>query len=150
MGAAWRVSGILSDWLGFNVGASLQDTPWLLLYGNLFFNLCVVVRAGVDALSQVSASRVAAARSLGATPWRAFWRVEWPAVLPWLASALCLVFLYCIAGFGCLPKQIDDLIFGHQPGLLRSGTTSTLPAPAQNNPHSTIIARRLSKKSVRL
>ena len=94
------VSEVLSGWLGFNLGVYLQDTPWLLLYGNLFFNLCVVVRAGVDALAQVSASRVAAARTLGATPWRAFWRVEWPAVLPWLASALCLVFLYCFAGFG--------------------------------------------------
>ena len=81
-------------------GPDLQGTPWLLLYGNLFFNLCVVVRAGVDALGQVSASRVAAARTLGATPWRAFWRVEWPAIAPWLASALCLVFLYCFAGFG--------------------------------------------------
>jgi thiamine transport system permease protein len=81
-------------------GPDLQGTPWLLLYGNLFFNLCVLVRAATDALSQVSAARMAAARSLGATPWRAFWRVEWPAVAPWLMSALCLVFLYCFAGFG--------------------------------------------------
>jgi thiamine transport system permease protein len=44
---------------------------------------------------QVSAARVAAARTLGATPWRAFWRVEWPAILPWLGiGQLCLVFLY--------------------------------------------------------
>ena len=88
--------GLLMGWFGLD----LQDTPWLLLYGNLFFNLCLVVRAGVDALGQVSAARVAAARTLGATPWRAFWRVEWPAILPWLASALCLVFLYCFSGFG--------------------------------------------------
>jgi thiamine transport system permease protein len=81
-------------------GPDLQGTPWLLLYGNLFFNLCVVVRAGTDALAQVSASRMAAARTLGATPWRAFWRIEWPAIAPWLMSALCLVFLYCFAGFG--------------------------------------------------
>ncbi len=81
-------------------GPDLQGTPWLLLYGNLFFNLCVVVRAGVDGLGQVSVARVSAARTLGATPWRAFWREEWPAVLPWLASALCLVFLYCFSGFG--------------------------------------------------
>lgn len=94
--ALWGPRGLISSWLGFH----LQDTPWLLLYGNLFFNLCVVVRAGVDALGQVSASRVAAARTLGATPWRAFWRVEWPTIAPWLASALCLVFLYCFAGFG--------------------------------------------------
>lgn len=88
--------GLLLQW----GGPDLQGTPWLLLYGNLFFNLCVVVRAGVDALSHVSAARMAAARSLGATPWRAFWRVEWPAMAPWLASALCLVFLYCFSGFG--------------------------------------------------
>ena len=81
-------------------GPDLQGTPWLLLYGNVFFNLCVVVRAGTEALGQVSASRLAAARTLGATPWRAFWRVEWPAIAPWLMSALCLVFLYCFAGFG--------------------------------------------------
>jgi thiamine transport system permease protein len=97
--ALWGPRG----WLGgplAQAGWSLEETPWLLLYGNLFFNLCLVVRAGVDALEQVSAPRVAAARTLGATPWRAFWRVEWPAIAPWLASALCLVFLYCFSGFG--------------------------------------------------
>jgi thiamine transport system permease protein len=97
--ALWGPGG----WLGAplaEAGFSLEETPWLLLYGNLFFNLCLVVRAGVDALEQVSAPRVAAARTLGATPWRAFWRIEWPAIAPWLASALCLVFLYCFSGFG--------------------------------------------------
>ncbi len=94
--ALWGPRGLLAGWLGWD----LQDTPWLLLYGNLFFNLCLLVRAGVDALGQVSAARVAAARTLGATPWRVFWRVEWPAILPWLTSALCLVFLYCFSGFG--------------------------------------------------
>lgn len=91
--ALWGPNGALG-------GGELDDNPWLLLYGNLFFNLCLVVRAGVDALSQVSRQRVDAARTLGATPWRAFWRVEWPAILPWLASSLCLVFLYCFSGFG--------------------------------------------------
>ena len=94
--ALWGPRGVISGALGIN----LQDTPWLLLYGNLFFNLCLVVRAGVDALAQVNARQVAAARSLGASPWRAFWRVEWPAIAPWLMSSLCLVFLYCFAGFG--------------------------------------------------
>lgn len=97
--ALWGPRGVLGEPLAA-AGVELTDTPWLLLYGNLFFNLCVVVRAGVDALEQISAPRVAAARTLGATPWRAFWRVEWPAIAPWLASALCLVFLYCFAGFG--------------------------------------------------
>ncbi len=94
--ALWGPHGVLSGALGIH----LQNTPWLLLYGNLFFNLCLVVRTGVDALEQVNAGQVAAARSLGATPWRAFWRIEWPAIAPWLMSGLCLVFLYCFAGFG--------------------------------------------------
>ena len=97
--ALWGPRGLLGAALA-EAGIELVDTPWLLLYGNLFFNLCLVVRAGVEALERVSAQRVAAARTLGATPWRAFWRVEWPAILPGLASALCLVFLYCFAGFG--------------------------------------------------
>lgn len=100
--------GVLSlwgprGWMGAplaQMGWSLADTPVLLLLGNVFFNLCLVVRAGVDGLARVSAPQLAAARTLGATPWRAFWRVEWPVVAPWLASALCLVFLYCFTGFG--------------------------------------------------
>jgi thiamine transport system permease protein len=100
--------GVLSlwgprGWLGeplAQAGVSVQDGPWLLLLGNLFFNLGLVVRAGSDGLAQVSAQQVALARTLGATPWRAFWRVEWPVVAPWLASAVCLVFLYCFTGFG--------------------------------------------------
>lgn len=97
--ALWGPRGWLGEPL-LRAGIDLSETPWLLLYGNLFFNLCLVVRAGVEALEQVSAQQVAAARSLGASPWRVFWRVEWPAIVPWLASALCLVFLYCFAGFG--------------------------------------------------
>ena len=77
-----------------------QDTPWLLLYGNLFYNLPLVVRATVDGFAAVPASQLAAARSLGVGAWRTFLRVEWPQARPWLASALCLVFLYCFSGFG--------------------------------------------------
>jgi thiamine transport system permease protein len=97
--------GVLEVWgprgvFGAGLGINLQGTPWLLLYGNLFFNLCLVVRAGVDALDKVNGRQVAVARSLGASPWRTFWRVEWPVIAPWLMSSLCLVFLYCFSGFG--------------------------------------------------
>lgn len=92
----WGPHGLAAQWLGVDG----QGTPWLLLYGNVFFNLCLVVRAGVDGLMHVNSAQLAAARTLGASPWRAFWRIEWPAAQPWLASALCLVFLYCFSGFG--------------------------------------------------
>ncbi len=77
-----------------------QDTPYLLLYGNLFFNLPVLVRSAYQGLRSVPESRLAVAQTLGAGVWRRFWQVEWPVVLPWLAGGLCLVFLYCFSGFG--------------------------------------------------
>lgn len=77
-----------------------QDTPYLLLYGNVFFNLPVLVRAVHQGLLQVPASRLRAAQTLGAGPWQRFWRVEWPVLRPWLAGGLCLIFLYCFSGFG--------------------------------------------------
>jgi thiamine transport system permease protein len=88
--------GLAQRWLELDA----QDTPYLLLYGNVFFNLPLAVRAGVDGLQRISAAQLAAAQSLGAAPWRVFWRLEWPQLQPWLASSLCLVFLYCFSSFG--------------------------------------------------
>ena len=52
--ALWGPHGLLADLLGLD----LQGTPWLLLYGNLFFNLCLVVRAGkTSATAVISAQR---------------------------------------------------------------------------------------------
>jgi len=82
------------------MGVNLQDTPWLLLYGNLFFNLPLLIRVALDGFAQTPADRLAAARTLGASPWRVFLRIELPAALPGLCSALCLIFLYCFSGFG--------------------------------------------------
>lgn len=87
-------------WLARLTGVSMDSGAWMLLYGNLFFNLSVVVRPAMAALAGVNASQLAAARSLGATPWRAFWRLEWPLVRPAVLAACCLVFLYCFSGLG--------------------------------------------------
>lgn len=77
-----------------------DDTPYLLLYGNVFFNLPVMVRAAYQGLCQVPANRLYAAQTLGANIWQRFVRVEWPQMRPWLAGAMCLVFIYCFSGFG--------------------------------------------------
>ena len=77
-----------------------QDTPYLLLYGNVFFNLPVLVRAAYQGFLQVPAGRLQAAQTLGAGAWQRFWHVEWPVLRPWLAGGACLVFLYCFSGFG--------------------------------------------------
>lgn len=77
-----------------------QDTPYLLLYGNVFFNLPVLVRAAYQGFLQVPAGRLQAAQTLGAGAWQRFFHVEWPVLRPWLAGGACLVFLYCFSGFG--------------------------------------------------
>ncbi len=80
--------------------AGWQDTPYLLLYGNVFFNLPVLVRAAYQGFLQVPQARLRAAQMLGAGAWQRFWQVEWPPLRPWLAGGVCLVFLYCFSGFG--------------------------------------------------
>ena len=73
---------------------------WLLLWGYLFYNLGLVVWMCWLALGRVPAQAVAAARSLGASPWRVWWRVIWPLIRPaWLGS-VALVFLFCATSFG--------------------------------------------------
>lgn len=77
-----------------------EDTPYLLLYGNVFFNLPVLIRAAYQGFLQVPAARLQTAQTLGAGTWQRFWHVERPVLQPWLAGGMCLVFLYCFSGFG--------------------------------------------------
>lgn len=88
--------GLTQTWWGW----SFEDSPVLLLYGNVFFNLGLVIRASVQGLERVSANQLAVAKTLGASQWRVFWRVQWPVMLPSLLPGLCLVFLFCFGGFG--------------------------------------------------
>ena len=90
--ALFGVNGLL--WSGW------QDTPYLLLYGNVFFNLPVLVRAAYQGFLQIPETRLQTAQTLGAGAWQRFAWVEWPVLRPWLAGGACLVFLYCFSGFG--------------------------------------------------
>ena len=76
------------------------NTPALLLYGNVFFNLPVMVRAIYQGLCTIPSNRLAVAQVLGAKTWQRFIYVEWPAIGVWIISAACLIFLYCFSGFG--------------------------------------------------
>lgn len=90
--ALFGANGVL--WRGW------EDTPYLLIYGNVFFNLPVLVRAAYQGLVQIPAERLLTAQTLGAGAWRRFVGIEMPALVPWLAGGVCLVFLYCFSGFG--------------------------------------------------
>jgi thiamine transport system permease protein len=122
--------GLAQQWWGIDA----QGTPWLLLYGNVFFNLCVVLRAGLDGFAQVSTAQVAAARTLGASPWRVFWRLEWPTAKPWVMSSLCVVALYCFSGFGLA------LVLGGQRYATLEVEIYTLVAHELKLPQASVLA----------
>ncbi|MDF7676836.1 iron ABC transporter permease [Neisseriaceae bacterium ESL0693] len=96
--AAVGVLGLFGEqgwlWRGWN------DTPYLLFYGNVFFNLPVLVQAVYQGLCRVPATQMQMAQAFGATAWQRFWQVEWRVLCPWLIGGVCLVFLYCFSGFG--------------------------------------------------
>ncbi|GGI90799.1 ABC transporter permease [Deinococcus wulumuqiensis] len=87
-------------WLTRWTGLDLSDTPALLIWGNLFFNLPVMVRLAYGGFSRVSPGLLGAARSLGASGLRAAWDIALPLALPGLAAGAVLVFLYSALSFG--------------------------------------------------
>lgn len=98
-------------WVTRLTGVDLSDTPALLLLGNLFFNLPVMVRLGYAGFARVPANAVGAARSLGASAWRAALDVAVPLALPGVLAGAVLVFLYSALSFG-LPLALGGERYG--------------------------------------
>ncbi|GGJ60421.1 ABC transporter permease [Deinococcus aquiradiocola] len=81
-------------------GLDLSETPALILLGNLFFNLPLMVRLGYAGFLRVPPNLNAAARTLGAGGVRAALQVSLPLAWPGLAAGAVLVFLYSALSFG--------------------------------------------------
>lgn len=87
-------------WLTRLTGLDVSDSPALLIWGNLFFNLPVMIRLSYGGFSRVPANLIGAARTLGANGWQAALGVALPLALPGLAAGFVLVFLYSALSFG--------------------------------------------------
>lgn len=81
-------------WLG------LEQSIWAIAAALVFYNVSVITRIVGSAWAATDPSLVAAARTLGATRWQAFRQVTAPMLLPHVASAASLVFLFCASSFG--------------------------------------------------
>ncbi|MEZ0348143.1 MAG: ABC transporter permease subunit [Thermus sp.] len=81
------------------LGVDLYGTFALLLLAAVFYNLGLALRVLLPVALGLE-EPLQAARSLGATPWRAFLRVGLPLLLPALGGAGLLVFLYTFSAFG--------------------------------------------------
>ena len=97
VGVAFR--SVLSDSgpLGF---LGWDGTLAAIVAALVFFNYAVVVRTVGAFWSELDPRPEQAARSLGASPWRAFVGVTLPALTPAIASAAAIVFLFCATAFG--------------------------------------------------
>ncbi|WP_295823395.1 iron ABC transporter permease, partial [uncultured Deinococcus sp.] len=98
-------------WVTRWTGVDLSDTPALLILGNLFFNLPVMIRLAYGGFSRVPPNVLGAARSLGASAGRVAWTVALPLALPGLAAGTVLVFLYSALSFG-LPLALGGERYG--------------------------------------
>jgi thiamine transport system permease protein len=82
------------------IGVDLDGTVWAILIAHVFFNHAVVVRTVGGLWELLDPRAEEAARSLGASPWRAAREVTLPALRPAIASAALITFLFTFTSFG--------------------------------------------------
>ena len=79
--------------LGFNLGKGT------LLFGMVYDYLPFMIYPIYNVLSKMDKSYIDAAVDLGATPWRAFWKVTVPLSMPGVASGVLMVFMPTVSTF---------------------------------------------------
>ncbi len=75
---------------------------WAILLAHAFLNVAVIARVVATAWRSMDTRVVDAARSLGASPARAFWTIVLPRLAPSIGAAAALVFLFCSTSFGVI------------------------------------------------
>lgn len=82
------------------LGTGSGGSVLAIVLANAFFNVAVVARTVGGLWAHLDRRAEDAARSLGASRLRAFTSVTLPALMPALASAVAVVFLFCSTSFG--------------------------------------------------
>ena len=83
-------------------GWGWDGTVAVILAAHVFLNYAVVVRTVGASWAHLDARPSEAARSLGAGPVRVFLTITVPALLPAIAAAFVMVFLFCATSFGIM------------------------------------------------
>jgi thiamine transport system permease protein len=81
-------------------GLQLENTFLAIVLAHAFFNVAVIVRVVGELWARLDPTQSAAARMLGASPWRAFTATTLPALAPAIAAASAIVFLFSFTSFG--------------------------------------------------
>ncbi len=83
-------------------GLGIGDGWGAVLAAHAFLNVAVVVRVVGATWRSLDTRTAEAARTLGATRWRAWRTVTLPRLIPSIAGAAALVFLFCSTSFGVI------------------------------------------------
>ncbi|EEH65206.1 ABC transporter, permease protein, partial [Actinomyces urogenitalis DSM 15434] len=86
--------------LGGVADGALDGSVLTVVAALVFFNYGLVVRMVGTMWSRLDPRAVEAARTLGASPWRAFYTVTLPSLAPTIAAAASLTFLFCATAYG--------------------------------------------------
>ena len=97
VGVAFRQLLAPGGWLG---SLGLDGSAVAIVAALVFFNVAVVVRTVGAMWESLDPRREESARVLGATRAQAFLTITLPALLPAIAAAATVVFLYCATAFG--------------------------------------------------
>jgi thiamine transport system permease protein len=81
---------------------SLDGSVWAIILAHVFFNYAVIVRAVGGLWSHLDPALEDAARTLGASRWRALREVTWPLLRPAVVSAAAIVYLFSFTSFGVI------------------------------------------------
>ena len=100
-------TGLVNQWLmsWFGLAApplDLDQSIWLILMANIFYNISVVVRTVGGFWSDLNPHLRESAAVLGAGPWRTFRRITLPLLLPSVLASSSLVFLFCFTSFSLI------------------------------------------------
>ena len=77
----------------------LIGTPTAVMIGLVHVFIPFMALSIAGALSNISPDVIQAARSLGASPWRTFWRIVWPLSLPGVQAGGLLVFILAVSSY---------------------------------------------------
>lgn len=102
------VNTLLIDWNLITSPLPLVYNRFAVYIGMVHIMLPAMILPLVSSMMGIDRSLIAAARSMGATPWAAFWRVFFPLTVPGVRSGVLLVFVICL-GFYITPAALGGL-----------------------------------------
>lgn len=93
-------NGTIGGWLKDTLGLQIVFAPPGILLALLFISFPFVVRTVEPVLHELEADQEEAARTLGASPWKTFWKILFPALRPAIFTGMLLSFSRAVGEFG--------------------------------------------------